>query len=127
MASPEKIGPRRHVVGAHYGVRDFIAQRVTAVILIAYTLILGIMVLLTPSFTYENWVRLFNFRWFTLPVGQMLATLAVLAVAYHGWIGVRDIWMDYIKPAGLRLLLQTLTVLWAVGSAVYAAQILWSL
>lgn len=127
MASTEKIGARRHVVGAHYGVRDFIAQRVTAVILIVYTLVLGIMALLTPSFTYENWVRLFNFRWFELPVGQMLATLAVLAVAYHGWIGVRDIWMDYIKPAGLRLLLQALTVLWAVGSAVYAAQILWSL
>ncbi len=127
MASVQKTGQRRHVVGAHYGVRDFLIQRVTAVILIVYTVILGVMALLTPSFTYENWVGLFNFRWGTFPMGQILATLAVLAVAYHGWIGVRDIWMDYIKPAGLRLFLQALTILWAVGSAVYAAQILWSL
>ncbi len=127
MATSEKIGARRLVVGAHYGVKDFIAQRVTAVILVVYTLVLGIMALFTPAFTYETWVGLFNFRTGAFPTGQMLATLAVIATAYHAWIGVRDIWMDYVKPAGLRLLLQVLTILWLVGVVVYAANILWSL
>ncbi|MEG9540560.1 succinate dehydrogenase, hydrophobic membrane anchor protein, partial [Acinetobacter baumannii] len=41
------------------------------------------------------------------------------------WIGVRDIWMDYVKPVAVRLTLQVLTILWLVGCAGYAAQILW--
>jgi len=127
MASSNNIGNRRLVVGAHYGVKDFLAQRVTAIILAVYTIIFAVMALLAPSFTYETWVHMFNFRWGGVPAGQMLATLAVLATAYHAWIGVRDIWMDYVRPAGLRLLLQVLTILWLLGAVVYAANILWSL
>lgn len=125
MSAPQNIGPKRLVVGAHYGVKDWIAQRVTAVILVVYTLVLSIGALITPEFTYENWVRLFNFEVFSFPLGKLLAMLAFLSLAYHAWIGVRDIWMDYVKPAGLRLALQVLTILWLVGSVVYAAQILW--
>ena len=125
MSAPQNIGPKRLVVGAHYGVKDWILQRITAVILVVYTLVLGIGALVTPEFTYENWVRLFNFEVLSFPLGKLLAMLAFLSLAYHAWIGVRDIWMDYVKPAGLRLALQVLTVLWLVGSVVYAAQILW--
>ena len=35
----------------------------------------------------------------------------MVALLYHAWIGVRDILMDYIKPAGMRLLLETVTVI----------------
>jgi succinate dehydrogenase / fumarate reductase, membrane anchor subunit len=125
MASSQNIGTRRLVVGAHYGVKDFIAQRVTAVILVVYTVVLGIMALLTPEFNYEGWVGLFNFRAFAFPLGQLLATLAVIATAWHAWIGVRDIWMDYVKPVVARLLLQSATIVWLIGCAGYAAQILW--
>lgn len=34
------IGPKRLVVGAHYGLRDWMAQRVTAIIMAIYTVIL---------------------------------------------------------------------------------------
>ena len=127
MATSQNIGARRMVVGAHYGVKDFIAQRITAVILVVYTLVLGVLALLTPEFNYQGWVGLFNFTTFSFPTGQLLATLAVLAIAYHAWIGVRDIWMDYVRATGLRLLLQVLTILWLLGAVVYAAKILWSL
>ncbi len=127
MASMQNVGSRRITVGAGYGVKDFIAQRVTAVILVIYTLVLGVLALLTPEFNYEGWVGLFNFRTFTFPMGQVLATLAVLAVAYHAWIGVRDIWMDYVRATGVRLVLHVLTILWLLGAVVYAAKILWSL
>lgn len=127
MASSQNIGSRRLVVGAHYGVKDFIAQRVTAIILVIYTLVLGVLALLTPEFNYEGWTGLFNFTVFTFPLGQLLATLAVFAIAYHAWIGVRDIWMDYVTATGIRLFLQVLTILWLLGAVVYAAKILWSL
>jgi succinate dehydrogenase / fumarate reductase membrane anchor subunit len=44
---------------------------------------------------------------------------------YHVWVGMRDIWMDYIKPVVLRLVLQVATIAWLIGCAGYAAQILW--
>ena len=50
---------------------------------------------------------------------------AVDALLYHAWVGVKDIWMDYVKPVWVRLLLQTLTALWLVGCAAWSAQILW--
>lgn len=125
MATPEKIGAKRLVVGAHYGVGDFMVQRITAIILAVYTLILFIGALMMPGFTYEAWVGLFTFRLGGLPLGQVLATLAFLALSWHAWIGVRDIWMDYVKPVGIRLALQVLTILWLVGSFIYFAVIIW--
>lgn len=127
MTSSKNFGAKRLVVGAHYGVMDFIIQRLTAVILAVYTLVLIVGVLVMPAFTYENWKALFTFHVYALPLGQILASLAFFALAWHAWIGVRDIWMDYVKPVGVRLLLQVLTILWLIGSVIYFAQILWSI
>ncbi|WP_019938584.1 succinate dehydrogenase, hydrophobic membrane anchor protein [Bordetella sp. FB-8] len=124
MAASNNYGPKRLVVGAHYGIADFIAQRVTAVIMAVYTVILVIGLLVEPL-TYEGWKSLFTFHVYTLPVGQILASLAFIALAWHAWIGVRDIWMDYVRSVGVRLLLQVLTLLWLIGSLIYFAQILW--
>ena len=125
MATPEKIGAKRLVVGAHYGVGDFMVQRITAVILAVYTVILLVGILIMPGFTYEGWRALFTFKLGAFPLGQVLATLAFLSLCWHAWIGVRDIWMDYVKPVSLRLGLQVLTILWLIGSLVYFAVIIW--
>jgi succinate dehydrogenase / fumarate reductase, membrane anchor subunit len=47
------------------------------------------------------------------------------ATLYHAWIGVKDIWMDYVKPMWLRLSLQTLTALWLFACAFWSIFILW--
>jgi len=124
MAASNNYGYKRLVVGAHYGTADFIAQRATAVIMAVYTVILAIGLLVEPL-TYEGWKSIFTFHVYTLPVGQLLATLAFLSLAWHAWIGVRDVWMDYVKSVALRLALQVLTLLWLVGTFVYFAQYLW--
>ena len=104
---------KRIVVGAHYGTRDWLAQRITAVIMAVYTLVILILLLSRGPFTYEAWKALFN------QAGMRVATLLFAAsLAWHAWVGVRDILMDYIKHDGLRLALQVLTVLllaWYVG------------
>jgi succinate dehydrogenase / fumarate reductase membrane anchor subunit len=123
----ELLGTKRLVVGAHYGTIDFIAQRVTAVIMAVYTIVLFLGILFTPKMNFESWRNLFTFTLVGIPAGQLLATLAFLSVAWHAWIGVRDIWMDYVRSAGLRLFLQVLTILWLVGGIVFFAKILWSL
>ena len=114
------IGSRRLVVGAHYGVGGYLMQRLTAVVLTVYLLSLLVCLLGAGELTYENWARLF------VPLWMKVATLvALLALLYHAWFGVRDIWMDYIKPTWVRLTLQTLTVLWLACCAVWSVQILW--
>jgi succinate dehydrogenase / fumarate reductase membrane anchor subunit len=120
MAQIEKIGSKRVVVGAHYGLRDWLAQRATAAIMAIYTIILLGWFFAAHDFSYEGWASIFAVQW------MKLATfVTMLAVFYHAWVGIRDIWMDYIKPVGLRLVLQVLTIVWLLGCAGYAAQILW--
>lgn len=119
-------GSHRLVVGAHYGVFEYLAQRVTAAVMAAYTLILAVGVFIAPSpLQYEDWAHLFTWTLIGLPLGKLLAYLAVFSLCYHTWVGMRDIWMDYIKPTSIRLVLLVLTVLWLLGSAFYAAGILW--
>lgn len=114
------IGAKRLVVGAHYGVGSFLAQRLTAVILAAFTLVLIVRVFMSGA-GYEGWSTLFVPVWF-----KLLTLVAVFALAFHAWVGVRDIWMDYVKPTWVRLTLQTLTVLWLAACALWSVQILWS-
>ena len=115
-----QIGPKRLVVGAHYGLKEWIIQRITAVVMVVFTIVLLVNYCITGSATYEGWASLFSNQFM-----KLLTLLALFSLFYHAWIGVRDIWMDYIKPVSIRLTLQVLTVLYLVACAAYAVQILW--
>ena len=120
MSANNGIGPKRLVVGAHYGLRDWLAQRATAVIMAIYTVVLLAWFFGAHDFSYEGWASIFATQW------MKLATfVTLLSLFYHAWVGIRDIWMDYVKPVGTRLVLQALTILWLLACAGYAAQILW--
>lgn len=123
----ERIGTRRLVVGAHYGSLDFLAQRITAIIMAVYSVVLFLGIVFSSDMNFDTWRGLFTFTCLGIPAGQLLATLAFISLAWHAWIGVRDIWMDYVKPAGLRLALHVFTIVWLVGCAGWAFQVLWRL
>lgn len=116
----DNIGPHRLVVGAHYGLKDWLAQRITAVVMIVYTLVVLIAFLFGSDFSYEGWAGLFAQQWF-----KMLTFATFLALFYHAWVGMRNIWMDYIKPVSIRLTLQAATIVWLIACAGWAAQIIW--
>lgn len=115
------IGPKRLVVGAHYGLRDWLAQRVTAVLMVAYTVTLLVAFLTGQNFTYEGWAGLFAQQWF-----KLISAVTLFGLFFHAWVGVRDIWMDYVKSVGLRLTLQVATIVWLIACAAWSVQILWS-
>jgi len=110
----------RIVVGAHYGLKDWLAQRVTAVVMALYTIILLVVLLAGPPLNYTSWKTLFSQGWM-----RFATLLFVLSLLYHTWVGVRNIWMDYVKNPGLRLTLEAATVLWLVGCGGWAVQVLW--
>ena len=114
-------GSKRVVVGAHYGLRDWLVQRVTAGLMALFTVVLLAQVLLSSGeIGYDKWAGIFSSQWM-----KALTFSIIVAMAYHIWVGVRDIWMDYVKPVAVRLLLQVLTILWLVGCAGWTVQILW--
>ena len=114
-------GSRRTVVGAHYGLRDWLSQRVTAAIMALFTLVVLVQVLFTRGpVGYDQWAGIFAAQW------MKFLTFAVIAsVLYHVWVGMRDVLMDYVKAVGLRLGLQVVTIVWLVGCAGWAIQVLW--
>ena len=111
---------KRMVVGAHYGLRDWLAQRITGAIIAAYVLAAAGYSLTQPAPTYETWSALFSRGWM-----RIATLLLAVSLAWHAWVGVRDILMDYIKHDGLRLALQVATVLLLAGYLGWAIEILW--
>lgn len=115
------IGAKRLVVGAHYGLRDWLAQRVTAIVMAIYTLIVLFGFLTGNNFSYEGWAGMFARQWF-----KIATFVTFLALVYHAWVGMRDIWMDYLaKSLAVRLVFQVATLLWLIGCAGWAVQIIW--
>ena len=51
--------------------------------------------------------------------------VAVLALIYHAWVGIRDLYMDYLKNTLVRLVLEVGTIVLLTGYASWAAFILW--
>jgi succinate dehydrogenase membrane anchor subunit len=111
---------KRVIVGAHYGTRDWLAQRISAIVMALYTVLALAVIASRAPLTYEAWKALFTQGW------MRVATLIFVAsLAWHAWVGVRDILMDYVKHDGLRLALQVLTVLLLAGYVGWAIEILW--
>jgi len=112
----------KNPVGAHYGVRDWLLQRLTAVVMAGYTIFVILAILLHRPLNYPAWRSVFSEMWFQ--VGTMLFVASLL---YHAWVGMRDIVMDYLKPAGLRLVVEAGIALVLIGYAVWGASILWGM
>ncbi len=112
----------RNVVGAHYGLMDWLAQRITGIVMAVFTLIIFAAMLGGAMSSREAWQA-----FMANGLIRFLSFLFVLSLCYHAWVGVRDIWMDYVKPASVRVILHVLTLLALVGYAGWAVQIIWRL
>jgi succinate dehydrogenase / fumarate reductase membrane anchor subunit len=110
----------KNPVGAHYGLGDWLLQRLTAVVMASYTLfVFGCIAAGRPSsytdlraMLADGFIRIFTMLFF-------------VALLYHAWVGMRDILMDYVKAAGLRLALQSAVALALLFYLIWAASILW--
>lgn len=114
------MAPAKVAVGAHFGLGAWLLQRLTAVVMAAYTVLMLALVLWSPPASHADWKAMF-----TGPLVRLATMLFFIALLYHAWVGVRDITMDYVKPAGLRLALQALVGTALVFYLVWSASILW--
>jgi succinate dehydrogenase / fumarate reductase membrane anchor subunit len=118
----KNYGAERIVVGAHYGLRDWLSQRVTAALMALFTVVLLAQVIFGAEMGYVRWAAIFSSQWM-----KLLTFVTLLSLAWHAWVGMRDIWMDYVHSIGVKLVLQVATIVWLVACAGWAIQVLWRL
>ncbi len=101
------------------GLRDWLLQRLTAIYLGLFLVYLLVHFLLQPQHTFQEW-----HDWVTQPVMVIATALFILAVLIHGWVGMRDVVLDYVHAISLRLSILSLIGLTLVGSGLWALRIL---
>ncbi|GKS68030.1 succinate dehydrogenase subunit D [Nitrosomonas sp. PY1] len=110
------------VTGAHYGLKDWLIQRVTAVLMVSYLVSMIIVILTTgPYHDYTAWKNLFNQQWI-----RFATLIFFICLFWHAWIGLRNVLMDYIHVTAVRLTLQILVIVSLLFYTVWAANILWN-
>lgn len=106
---------------AHEGLRDWVIQRLSAIIMAVYSVGLISYILMTPELSFAEWHGLFSETWM-----KVFTLLFVLALAMHAWIGMWTIFTDYVKNYVLRAVLSVGTILMLVACFLWALMILWS-
>jgi len=110
------------------GVSDWLIQRLTAVVLLAYTVFICWFLITTSNLDYEQWKQLFEGT-----AMRVFSVAALLSVIVHAWIGLWSISTDYltermIGPKGnlLRWLMQLGGGLLLFTYLVWGIMVLWS-
>jgi len=109
------------------GLSDWLIQRVTALVLLAYTLFIVGVVFFGPAMQYAEWVALFSQTWV-----RVFSLAALLSIAAHAWIGLWSVSTDYLtermmgsKANVLRLMFQAVVAMALFTYVVWGIQILW--
>lgn len=102
------------------GLRDWLLQRVSAVVIAIYSIFLMSFVLCQGGVSFAAWQSLFS------TVSMKVATLLVLlALLLHAWVGVWTVTTDYVKPYWLRLFVQILVFVGLASWFVWGVAIIW--
>ena len=107
------------------GLSDWLMQRVTAVILLAYVLVVGWV--LIGGVDYASWKDLYSQTWM-----RVFSLMALLSLAIHAWIGLWSVFSDYLTERllgttgnVLRFLAQLVCAIITFTYVVWGIQILW--
>ncbi len=109
------------------GVADWIVQRVTAVLLATYTVVLLGFVLINGDMDYTTWSGFFQTTWM-----QVFTLMTLLATCAHAWIGMWTVGSDYLQEhtlgsgaTALRFIYQIGSVLILIAYLLWGVMILW--
>ena len=112
----------KSATGSHTGTGTWLLQRATAVALALALPGLAIYFLAALPIDFTGWQALFAPLWL-----RVLMLLTIAALALHAWVGMRDIFMDYVHHTGLRLALYLAVIVTLAGSVAWLAATLWSM
>lgn len=102
-----------------HGLSEWLLQRLTAVYLAAFLAYLLLDFLFQRQHTFQEW-----HDWMTHPAMIMATAMFILAVLVHGWVGMRDVVLDYVPAIRLRITVLSLIALTLLGCGIWALRIL---
>ena len=102
------------------GVHDFILVRATAIVMTLYIIYLIGFFAMTGEMTYDIWSGFFASS-FT----KVFTLLTLFSVLVHAWIGMWQVFTDYVKHVALRLFLQLAVVLALLVYVIYGFVVVW--
>ncbi len=104
------------------GLQAWLYQRLTGAFMMLYILYFLSVILTQDQMTYLQWVK-----WFSHPLMNTATGLFFLHLAYHAWVGMRDIVLDYVSNDSLRLFTLAGISFFLITSSLYLLRILFSL
>ncbi len=109
------------------GLYDWFMQRVSAVILLSYTVFIAAFLVMNGDVTYLQWQQLFSNTGM-----RIYSLLALLALGSHAWVGLWAVFTDYFTERLLgtfgnviRFVLQVVCALTMFIYVIWGIQILW--
>jgi succinate dehydrogenase / fumarate reductase, membrane anchor subunit len=105
----------------HQGLRDWVIQRVSAILMAVYSIGLIAYIVFNPGLSYADWHTLFSQTWM-----KVATILFILSVLFHAWVGIWTIFTDYIKSYVMRCILNFLVLLMLAACFFWGILILWS-
>ena len=73
------------------GLYDWLFQRITAVVLLAWCIWLAALLISRPDLSYAEWQALFQTTWL-----RVFSTGAIFSLVIHAWIGLWCVLTDYV-------------------------------
>lgn len=96
------------------GLRAWWVQRLSAVYMLGFVLFLIFSFTLRPLQAFPQW-----HAWVARPGTALAFALFFAALLGHMWVGLRDVLLDYAKPASLRRCLLVAAALVLIGLGVW--------
>jgi succinate dehydrogenase / fumarate reductase, membrane anchor subunit len=107
------------VRGGFSGLAAWGIQRASALYMLAFMFAAVVSFAVHPRSTFVEWTA-----WVHSPIVSVSSLLFVLALCCHMWVGLRDVLLDYARPASLRRSLLVLLAVLLVSLAVWALIVL---
>ena len=101
------------------GLKAWWVQRVSAVCILIFVLFLLCSFLLQPLQAFGQW-----HAWMARPSTSVAFLVFFAALLGHMWVGLRDVLLDYARPAGLRHVLLATVAFILLGLGIWLLWIL---
>lgn len=101
------------------GSRDWIMQRLSAIVLAVYSVVV-VGFFLFSDVNYEAWKGFM----LSLPM-KLFSLVAILSLVAHAWVGMWTVLTDYVKSSGLRLVIQSLVIIAVLVYLFWGVIIFW--
>ena len=106
---------------SHQGLRDWVLQRISAILMAIYSIGLIAFIVCHPGISFAEWHGLFAATWM-----QVATLVVILGLLIHAWVGMWTIFTDYVKNYIARNFLYFVVLIMLAACFVWALLILWS-